>query len=439
MGCQVRGAGYLLLVLVAAYILAFIDRQVIGLLFEPIKADLALSDTQLSLLHGLPFALALGVASIPLGRLVDTHSRVWIVALGITLWSAMTVAFGLASGFAALVMCRVGVAIGEATLTPAAHSMIADSVPPQRLGFALGLYAMGAQLGSGAVFFVGSSVLAASESLSDSGFAMGMEAWRLVHIAIGGCGLLFALLVLSVSEPVRTDRPGAGSSHAPSLAELGRFFRRHGAAYIYLKLSTAFSVMMLYGLFAWSSSYFVRVHGWSVVDAGLAMGPLVTVAGVASVMTGGLLSDFLVKRQRLGRILLMVIAAFSAVPVAAMAPLQAEPLSSLVLFGIALFLANLAASIGPAATIEMTPPRMRGVASAFGVLIVNVIGLGGGPLLIGLSSDHLFADELLLDRSLALLLPIMMALSGVFALCCLRPYSAAIMVRSETVSRIDCT
>jgi MFS family permease len=127
----------------------------------------------------------------------------------------------------------------------------------------------------------------------------------------------------------------------------------------------------------------------------------------------------------------MVIAALLAVPVAAIAPLQAEPVGSLVLFGIALFLANVAASVGPAATMEMVPPRMRGVASALGVLIVNVIGLGGGPLLIGLSTDYLFADELMLDRSLALLLPIMMALSGVFALCCLRPYSAVIMSRSE--------
>lgn len=431
MRCQVRGAGYLLLVLVSAYILAFIDRQVIGLLFEPIKADLALSDTQLSLLHGMPFALALGLASIPLGRLSDTHSRVRIVAMGVILWSAMTVAFGLASGFASLVLCRVGVAIGEATLTPAAHSMIADSVPAQRLGLALGLYAMGAQLGSGASFFVGGAVLSASQALSESGLDVGLEGWRLVHVVIGGFGLVFALLVLTVSEPVRGGQPGGRGAPAPTLAQLAQFFRRHSAAFVYLKLSTAFSVMMLYGLFAWSSSYFVRVHGWSLVEAGLAMGPLVTIAGVASVMTGGLLSDLLVRRHHLGRITLMVIAALLAVPVAAIAPLQAEPVGSLVLFGIALFLANVAASVGPAATMEMVPPRMRGVASALGVLIVNVIGLGGGPLLIGLSTDYLFADELMLDRSLALLLPIMMALSGVFALCCLRPYSAVIMSRSE--------
>ena len=120
---QSQNVIYLIGILTAAYLLAFIDRQVIGLLFEPLKRNLDLSDTQLSLLHGLPFALALAVASLPIGRLVDIHSRVLIVSCGVAIWSVMTIAFGLASGFAMLLLCRLGVAIGEAALTPAAHLM----------------------------------------------------------------------------------------------------------------------------------------------------------------------------------------------------------------------------------------------------------------------------------------------------------------------------
>ncbi len=415
-------AVYLLCVLLAVYVLAFVDRQIIGLLAAPLQQDLGLTDTEIGLLHGGAFALVLGLASVPIGRLIDGRRRVTLVAAGVAFWSLATFLCGFADGLWTLLLLRAGVALGEAVLTPAAHSMIADAFSPKRLGTALAVYGTGPHLGGGAALILGSWALAAAQGVRPD-----LAPWRLVMMMIGLPGLVAAVWVLSAPEPAR-GRAGSAAP-LPPVAEVIAFFARHWRAFLLLKLSTAFAAMMIYGLMAWAPTFFVRSHGWTTVQAGLALGPVVAVTGVAGVLAGGILSDAAIRRHRLGRMVVIGCAALLAAPAAAAGALAADPGLALAWYGLALFCGTVAAGSGPAATMEMAPARMRGVASALGVLIVNLIGLGAGPVAIALVTDRVFGDPSALRFSLALLLPAMAALAGICALAGLRPYAASLSAR----------
>ena len=194
-------------ILFLAYVSSFVDRQVIGLLVEPIKADFQISDTKVSLLLGLSFAIFYCLVAIPIGRLVDTRSRKNIVAVGITLWSLMTAMCGLAQNYAQLFLARIGVGVGEATLGPAAYSMLADTFPPRKLGFAMGVFNMGTAFGAGLALIIGGSVISfVTENESGSTILFGIEflsGWQWVFILVGLPGFFIAVLTALIKEPRR--------------------------------------------------------------------------------------------------------------------------------------------------------------------------------------------------------------------------------------------
>jgi MFS family permease len=404
----------LLAVLVLVYVLAFIDRQLLSLLVEPLKHDFNLSDTQVGLMQGFVFAAFLAVTGIPLGQLIDRGPRIKIIAVGLVAWSLMTAATTLAASFAALLVCRAGVAIGEATLTPSAHSIIADSFPRKRLGLALGVFGIGSYVGAGLALLLGAAILTHLPTQIGR-----WHSWRLLFLIAGAPGLGLGALVLLFNEPGhRANERRSGQLHVAL-----QYYRTHGYSIFCINLSAAFCAMAVYGANAWIPSLLVRRYGWTVVQAGHMYGMLLIGCGVTGVIVGGALADLLVARQiSSARPLLMMLCASLAIVFSLGAPLAATPRFALLLFVPFSLLTTMTLGILPSAQQAITPSHLRATNAALGVLTVNLIGLGLGPTLIGLLSDRLGAEPMALQKALAVILPCALAASAACAGLSLKAY-----------------
>jgi MFS family permease len=408
--------------LVLAYVFSFLDRQVISLLVEPLKRQMALTDTDISLLQGLAFALFLAIAGLPIGRWIDTGRRTTIIAIGIAVWSVMTAASGLASSFGTLIVLRMGVAIGEATLTPAAHSLIADTFAGEKLGFAMGLYGTGSFLGLGVAYLGGAAVLAA---LPHDGqvalWGLTFHSWQVVFLAIGLPGIAVAILMALLREP-----PRMSGAAVMAMGDVTRFFRRHAAAIMLFNLNVAFAAMMSYALAAWIPSVFVRSFGWTAARAGSAFGLVVVFAGVLGVVLGGWLGDRVSRKLVDGRLVVMAWTALAAAPFAVTAMLAATPGLMLALLVPAILLCTMSIGLGPSVSQAMMPSAVRGMASAIAVTIVNLVGLGLGPTIVALLTDHLFHDPRMVRYALAIAMPVMLGLATMMGLLARGPYRRAL-------------
>lgn len=393
---------YALTVLMLAYVVAFLDRQILNLLIEPIKHDLGLSDVGISLLQGMFFAVILSIAGIPLGRLIDTRRRIGLLALGISLWSLMTAGCGLARGYGVLLLFRLGVGAGEAVMTPAAYSLIGDYIRAERQGLAMGLYAAAAYVGAGLALVTGAELLA---SLPDDGLILpwvGMRrGWQAAFLSAGLAGLAVALLVATLREP-----PRRGGGDEPGLAEIRAYFAGRWRDILAVDLSVACAAMALYALAAWLPSFFVRQFGMAVADAGRMLGLIVMIAGAAGTLGAGLAGD------RLGslaaRLAAIAMAAAGAAPLVIVAMRTSDAGIAFALLAPVLGLLAFAIGSGPPALQRLTPGRMRGVQHALAVLVVNLIGLGLGPTLVAVISDLWFGDEARLGDALAIAVPAML-------------------------------
>jgi MFS family permease len=418
-----RQGWYTLAVLIVAYVLAFVDRQILSLLVEPIKHDLRISDTRVSLLQGVSFAIFLAISGLLMGRLVDKARRVTLVAVGIAVWSAMTAGCSLASTFLQLFVCRMGVGIGEATLTPAAHSIVADTFSRARLGVALGIFGIGSYIGSGLALVLSALVIS---HLPKAGFVelplMGtLHPWQAVFLVVGLPGLLVSAWVYCLDEPQRRS-----TQSLPSLTEVSQYFRWNAASILLVNLMGALASMAIYGSSAWIPTYFIRTFGWTAAQTGMLYGLVITICGTIGVVGGGALSDFAVSRGiTSGRPLVMALASLCAAPVAAITPLANSAEASLALAVPFMLLTTISLGTLPAAQQAITPDRMRGLAAAFGVFVVNLIGLGLGPMLVAVITDRVFHDPSKLRYSLAIVLPAALLISALCGLGSLRPYRAS--------------
>lgn len=417
---------YTLAVLVVAYVLSFLDRQILSLLVEPMKRDLHLSDTQVSLLQGLVFAVFLAMAGLPLGRLIDTKRRVTILALGIAAWSLATAGSALAWNYTALLLCRMGVGAGEATLTPAAHSIITDRFPRERLGLALGIFGIGSYVGSGLALLIGAVVLSlvvGAHGLAIP-FAGNVRPWQTVFLVIGLPGLLVAAWMATLREPERSN----DSASLLPLAAVLAYFRKNAKSIVLVNLTAAFTAMAIYSLAAWAPTFLIRTYGWSATQAGTAYGLVVIICGITGVILGGALGDYAVSRGfSSGRVLVMTIASLTAVPFATAAMLVTDAkLSVLLLVPVTLF-TTMSLGILPSAQQAIVHSRMRGMTASLGVLMVNLIGLGLGPTIIALGTDYGFHDPMMLRYSLAAALPAMLTISAALGLSALAPYRRTIV------------
>jgi MFS family permease len=411
-----RRWGFLAAIL-AAYVLAFVDRQVLNLLVEPIKRDLHLSDTQVSLLQGLAFALFLSVAGLPVGRLVDRGRRTAILAAGAAFWSLAAATCGLARTYPQLLAARIGVAVGEA-VTPGGYSLIGDLFPPRRMGLAISLYQTGPYLGGGLALIGGGALVALAAHWS----LFGIGGWRLVFVLVGLPGLAVALLLACLKEPART---GAART-APPPAEVAAYFRANLGAVVGLNLCTAAAATMSYGFSAWVPSFLIRTFHLAPPQVGAAYGPIVILGGAAGSLTAGLAGDWAVGRGwRAGRLGVMVAAVALAAPFAVAAALAPSAGLAFLLIAPTGYLVAVALAGAPAALQDITPPRMRGVQHALGILAVNLVGLGLGPTAVALVTDKVLRDETALRYALASVAPAALAVSALAGLAALHSYGSS--------------
>lgn len=296
-------AWYVVVILFLAFTVAYIDRQVISLLVDPIKADLGISDTQIGLLQGFAFTVFYTFAGIPLGRLADKKNRKYIIMVGMFLWSIMTAMCGLAKTFSHLFIARVGVGIGEASLSPAANSMISDYFPKDKRGKPVAMYFMGVYVGVGMSFILGGLVIG---MVADAGQIVlplvgELSAWQVTFIVVSLPGLLLVGVMTTVKEPFRHDQlTKDGQQIDGGLAATKTFFMTHFSTYAILFLGFGLAGSMAIGFFAWTTPLFTRIHGWETSHIGYTFGTIIMVMGTLGILLGGAVAPEAGGRRRTG-------------------------------------------------------------------------------------------------------------------------------------------
>ena len=409
-------------ILMIAYVLSFIDRQILNLLVEPIRRDLVISDTQMSLLMGLSFALFYTVCGIPLGRLADTKSRRGLIAVGVLFWSAATAACGMAKLYWQFLICRIGVGVGEAALSPAAYSLIADSFPPERRATAISVYSMGVYLGSGIAFLLGGLVIKFASAQGDVILPVigHVRPWQLIFLILGAAGVLFTLLMLAVREPARR---GVGAGVAVPLAEVGRYIRSNRRTVLCHNFGFAGLAFAGYGSGAWIPTFYIRTYGWDAGQVGIVYGSIVAVFGCLGIVFGGRLADWMSKRGRTdANMRVGLIAAIGALPFVVSFPLLDNAVMVSVLMAPTVFFLSMPFGVAPAAIQEIMPNSMRGQASAIYLFVITLIGLGLGPTAVALVTDFVFASDQALRYSLLIVTAIAVLSSIILLWMGLKPY-----------------
>lgn len=377
---------YVLGILLSVYIFNFIDRQIVSILQEPIKAEFGLKDWQLGLMTGTAFALFYVTLGLPIARLADKTNRVTIISISLAIWSGFTAFFGLAQNYAQLLLMRIGVGIGEAGCSPPSHSLISDYFPPNKRATALAVYALGIPLGSTIGIWSGAYLF---KLLDD---------WRMAFIVVGLVGLAFAVVVkLTLPEPPRGVFDTKRKAELPPLMEVVRALSRKPSFWC-LSLAGAFASLVSYSLFPWIPSYFVRVHyvGVPVPEAiaaiALPFGLIVGIAGSLGTTLGGRLADRFAAKDLRAYCYVPALASAACVPLFWLAFLMPTVSTS----WLALILPFMLTTVwyGPLfATIQnLVAPGMRAMASAVMLLVVNLIGLGLGPVIAGAISDAMAAE-----------------------------------------------
>lgn len=379
-----QNRAYVLFILVVVYTFNFIDRQIIGILAVPIKADLGLTDTQLGLLGGLAFALFYTGLGIPVAMLADRFSRTWIMTAALAIWSAMTAASGLATSFTQLFLARLGVGVGEAGGVAPAYSLISDFFPSGQRARALSIYSFGIPIGSaiGIVF---------------GGIIASLISWRYAFFIVGLAGIIIApIFRLTIKEPPRGqyDRQ-RNDTKAPGLKLILSTLMAKPSFWL-LSLGASFSSMMGYGVFFWLPSFFVRSFHLTLLNASLFYGAVLLIGGIAGIWVGGWLGDRFGQNQRSQYARIPAIAFIATVPFYILAILS--PTLSLTFVVLLVPTALGLAWLGPviSAIQHLVPPNMRATASAIFLFINNLIGIGLGTYAIGFLSDALqaqFGDE----------------------------------------------
>ena len=395
-----RYAWYVVGVLVVVYVFSFVDRLILNLLVAPIRRDLQISDTEISLLSGFSFALFYAVLGIPLSRIADAGCRRCLIAGGLVVWSAFTTACGLARTFGQLLLMRIGVGVGEATLNPAAYSLITDYFPPERRATALGLYNMGIYLGAGLAFMLGGLVIGLTASRDEFVFPVlgAVRSWQLAFVLVGVPGLVFALAMFTIAEPRRRG-PGADIATIP-LREVFAYMRMNRSTFASHNIATALLAFAAYGAAAWIPSFFIRQHGLTAAETGQMLG-ILTILGAFGCVFGGWLADQLAKRGYPDACMrVLFLASLLALPTGVAYLLVPTVGLSAALLAPTFFINAMVFGVAPAALMEFTPARMRGQASALYLFTINLIGLGIGPTAVAFLTDFVFRNDNMVGYSL---------------------------------------
>jgi MFS family permease len=415
-------AWYVTGVLTLGWLIAYLDRQIIVILTEPLRHALALNDTQVSLVQGFAFSLFFVLAGLPIGRLIDRANRRNILFAGILMWSVMTIACGLATSFWGLFAARIGVGVGEACLAPASFSLIADVVRPSRRGAAMGLMVAGTSLGNACSILIGGFLL---QRLGvDGGIVLPLlgrvATWQLIFFAVGTPGLVLSLVLLTIREPERRERSAPG--HAD-----GGFFRHlksRKASFATVYCAFAMNMITGYSVSVWAPVLLMRVHHMQPGRVGLLIGVVLLVVGTAGAIGGGWIADrisrWLPSAGHLG------------------VPLICHPLLAIILiawafqpsatFTIIVFTISgpLLGNMINAATYptlnRIVPNEMRGQTIAVYLLIANLLGLGLAPTAVGAVTDFVLRDPQMIRQSVIMVSLPAITIGFLCAVLARRPY-----------------
>ncbi len=404
-GASAFVAWYAVTVLFIGSILSFLDRQVIALMVEHIKADLGLNDFEIGLLQGPPFGIFYAMMSIPIAVLADRANRRNIVVVGVGFWSVATAACGLAGSFLHLFLARIGVGSGEACLSPCAYSMISDYFRRHQLPLAMSVFTMGNLSGVGLAMIIGGAVLTYAERLGD------IELWGIGHVApwqftflvIGLPGMLLALLMLTVREPGR--RGVLRDQERTRIADFLAFVADNRRTFSSLFGSFTLLVMVAYGNFAWVPTFFIRHFGWTAAEAGSVYGTVVAVFGTGGALFGGWLASWLSGRGHLDApYRATLLCSLPLVPLALLVYLVVpDGRSAALLYAPYQFFSAVPAGLAAAAMMTITPNEMRAKISSAYLFVSNFIGLSLGAASVGFITHDLFGDDARVGESLAII------------------------------------
>ena len=388
-----RYAWYMVIILTIAYILSFVDRYILGLLAEPIKADLGLSDLQIGLLLGPAFGLFYIFMGLPLGWLADRKRRTLIVSIGVFVWSAATVASGMAKNFWHLAVARFSVGAGEATLSPCAMSMISDSFPREKRGRPIAFYSAALSLGAGIASFVSAGVLTWAKTVPEVSVPVlgAVAPWQFTFFVVGIPGILVAAIMITLREPPRQKT--AGSEVKPDfrvmLKHVGSRWRVYASFVSFVCLMTIIAYSQ--GFYA---PMFKRTWGWESEQYAVVNGIVLLAVGPLTVNVAGWLNDkWYAQGKKDAPLLIMIIGACLMVPTGILAPLMPSPwlAMGLIVFntiGIATTTAT-----GVTGLMNITPSEIRGQTVAVYYMTISLAGLFLGPPTIGWLSDNVFGNE----------------------------------------------
>jgi MFS family permease len=416
-------AWWAVFVLMITYMVALVDRQILSLLVVPLKESLSLSDTQVGLLQGLAFGVFYTLLGVPIGRLIDAWSRRNVIAIGCLLWCLATMTCGLAKSFGQLFLARVGVGVGEATVSPGSLSLLTDYFPPERRPFAISVYVAGGSLGAGAALIFGGAVIELVARFGEVRLPLfgGLEPWQSVFLIVGAAGFVAVALLMTVREPARQGV--AAGDAVPGWAEFGAFLRERASLFALHFSGFALFSTLCYGMLAWAPTFFIRRHGWSASEIGVSLGVAIAVFGAAGVITGGYLGTRLRARGVADATLRTAAWGVLAISApAALAPLVPDPRAALALYALATFFMAFPSGVSAAALQEVTPNRLRAQTSALYYFAINLVGLGLGPLHVALLTDGVFADEAHVGESLALSAAVLGPIGGALMFMALRDF-----------------
>lgn len=388
-------AWYTVALLTGVYIFSYVDRTILYLLVEPIKEDLQLTDTQIGWLMGPAFAVFYTTLTIPLGWLADRWKRNWIVGIGVILWSIATAACGLAKSFMQLFSARIMVGVGEASLSPCALPMIADSFPPEKRGKPIAVYSAALSLGAGIASLAGASVIIWSKSAGTITLPLVglLSPWQFAFVAVAAPGILLGILMFLLREPARQEQAGIAEQGKAGFLDAGRYlfadWRMYGGfvAIVCLMTTVAYSQ-------GWFAAMFERTWGWPSEQFALYNGVMNLVMGPATVITTGWYIDRLfAKGFADAPVRVMIFGVLLIIPTQVLAPLM--PNGTLAFIMIALNLIGMASVTAAAATglMNVTPGEIRSQVTALYFVIISVTGLMLGPMTVGILSDSFFGTE----------------------------------------------
>ncbi len=396
-------AWYCLFILLGIYVNSFLDRSILGLLVGPIKSTVGLTDSQMGFLMGPAFAVFYTIAGLPLGWLADRMSRLTLIAVGQLFWTLSTVSFGLGGTWVHLAIARCCVGVGEASLTPSAYSLISDLFDPRRIGRALSIYGMGIYVGSGLASLIGGLLTKGYKldqvyNLPIIGEHLG---WQLVFFIVAIPTVPLTLLLLTLREPARKGRIATTGKVPVSL--FFNYAKTHKGTLLCHTFGFACLALSGYGTSAWIPEFFIRTHGWTPARVGTSLGLATMILGPIGIITGGWLGDFLLQKGYLdSKMRVSLFAAILWLPFGILCPLMPTGESSFYMLLPAIFLSSIHWGIAPAALQEFMPNQMRGQVSALYLFVINLIGLGLGPMVLALVTDKIFKSDQQIHYSLLL-------------------------------------